>query len=390
MQALRRAFSDILVAAGADPVRPQDVSRRFGIDKTLSWRIARVIREEDAWEAVAHIPRRPSVRIFVNKMAQHGVPQEKLDALLTSVGEFERFIEIHTGDRETLEMMVGSAARRSAEKRMETFRKNGYQASSAVWGVRARVQFSASFVFPSATEGELRTAMLCGFGSLRRLRPNVPWTVAAVMAWDDKGRTEPVARGPVPLHPEGHFGGAPLLPEFCSTPRPILRPVQSGNGRCRFELIEGDVGNTAATTVVLGWAWSETVPAYASTPGEMGEHGMRMSTPVEEAFKDVYIHRSLAFAKNVTASVYSDLPDGPRYPDVGGHPAVLPVTTEVADLGESPPDTTTPEFPRYPDLVRFTAQHLGFSSDDFHGFRYRLRYPPIPSFVVMRHALLER
>ncbi len=390
VHSLRRAFADVLVSVGADPERPQDVSRRFGLDKTLSWRIARVIREEDAWEAVAHIPRRPSVRIFIDKMAKHGVPREKLDALLESVNVFERFIEVHTGDRETLEMMVGAAAKRSADKRMETFRKNGFQASSAVWGVRAKLQFSASFVVPSKTPGGLDTAMICGFGALRRLRPNLPWTIAAAMAWDDQGRTEEDAeRRPISFHADGLIDGAPLLPEFCSQPLPIIRTVRSPSAS-RFELVEGAVGNTAATTVVLGWKWGGPVPMYESTPGEKGEHGMRMSTPVEMALKDLFVHRSLSFAMSATASVYSDLPGGPRYPDAGAYASVLPVPTDVSDLGEGPPDTTTPELPRYGELVSFCCKRLGFTIDDFHGFRYRLRYPPIPTFVVMRHPLMPK
>lgn len=347
-----------------------------------------MIREEDAWEAVSHIPRRPSVRIFVDKMSKHGVPQEKLDALLESVSEFERFIEVHTGDRETLEMMVGAAAKRSADKRMETFRKNGFQANSAVWGVRAKLQFSASFVMPGPTSGELETAMICGFGSLRRLRPDVPWTVAAAMAWDDQGRTEDDAtRRPLPLHPEGLIDGAPLLPEFCSNPLPSLRTVRTP-GTSRFELVEGPVGNTAAATVALGWKWPTSVPVHQTTPGEMGEHGMRLSTPVESSILDLFIHRSLKFALNANAAVYSDLPRGPRYPDDGGGAGLLPLPRGVSDLGDNPPDTTTPEMPRYGELVAYSVERLGFTLNDFHGYRYRLRYPPIPTFALLRHPLL--
>lgn len=387
VQALRRAFADVLVSVGADASRPQEVSRRFGLDKTLTWRIARVIREEDAWEAVAHIPRRPSVRIFVTRMAKHGVPQEKLDALVESLNEFERFIDVHTGDRETLEMMVSAAARRSADKRMETFRKNGFQANSAVWGVRAKLQFSGSFIIPSEHPEQLETAMFCGFGALRRLRPNVPWTIAAAMAWDDQGKTDvDPDRRPVSLHPDGLIGGVPLLPEFCSTPLPELRTVRTP-GTSRFELVEGPVGNTAASTVVLGWKWPSRVPMRASTPGETGEHGMRISTPVEASLLDVFVHRSLTFAYDMTAAVYSDLPRGPRYPDDGPETGLLPMPTDVADLGEGSA-FTTPDFPRYAELVAFAAKRLGFSINEFRGFRYRLRYPPIPTFALLRHPLL--
>lgn len=389
VQSVRRALADILASVGGDPTQPQELSRRFGLDKTLTWRIARVVREENAWEAVPHIPRKPSVKIFVRTMAKHGAPQQRLDALIEATGEFDRFVELHSGDRETLEAMISSGTTRSSEKRMEAFRKSGFQANSAIWGVRAKLQFATNLLFPGAEAGMLESATLGGFVDLLRLRPDVPWAIASAIAWDSEGRPDQVQQAPpVALNPSGLIDGVPLLSDFCSQPLPTLRTTRAPGGNSRFELTPGGVGNTAAATVAVGWKWSSGLSMHASTPGELGEHGVHLSTPVEMAILDLLVHRSLGFAMDPVAGVYSELPSGPRYPTEGQDSGRLPLPEEVVDLGEGPPDMTTPEMANYAQLVESTVRRLGFSINEFHGYRYRLRFPPIPTLAVLKHPLL--
>src|SRR5262245_57426783 len=89
---LRRALSEILTSVGADSSQPQEMSRRFGLDKTLTWRIARVVREEDALEAVPHIPRKPSMRLFLTAMERSGASNAQVESVWKALSEFEQFI----------------------------------------------------------------------------------------------------------------------------------------------------------------------------------------------------------------------------------------------------------------------------------------------------------
>jgi hypothetical protein len=386
---LRRALAEVLVAVGADADQPQEISRQFGLDKTLAWRISRVVREDDVWEAVQHIPRRPSIRIFVNAMTKHGASPDRVETVWHALGEFERFIEVHSGDRETLEMMVSSAAKRSAGKRLETFRKSGFQANSAIWGVQARTQIALQLMAPSATNPEsLSMSTICGLTDFRRLRPDVPWAIASMSQWDDLA---PIERWkPTPIDPTVSLEDGPLMREFCSHPLPDLHMLKEREDLVRFMLSEGPVGNTAAATVVFGWNYPSVASKYQNYPGEVGEHGTLLSTPVESVVHDLFIHRSLDFAFNPTAHVYSQLPGGPQYPSGGRKAGLLPVPDEVTDLGAGPPDTTTPELHRYREMVEAAVRQMGHELNDFQGYRFRVRYPPIPTLAVLRHALLPR
>jgi hypothetical protein len=385
---LRRALAELLASVGADPSAPQELARRFKLDKTLTWRISRVIREEDAWEAVTHVPGKPSIRALVERLEAAGASPASVTAVLDAMAAFERFVEVHSGDRETLDIMVGAANRPSAAKRMELFRKQGFQANGAAWGVQARVQFTCHLLMPGAAADTVETATVVGLVDLRRLRSNVPWAMGSAEAWADDHPE--VDAGPVPLFPEDVADGAPLIREFCSESLPTLRTRTSPGGGRRYELSGGVLGQTGAATVVLGWRWTRPESIFSSGLEDTGEHGSHLSTPVELFVHDLLVHHSLSFAHHPTAAIYSALPGGPRYPADGPKVGLMPIPDDVVSLGAQPPNVTTIEIPRYAALVDRIVSRLGHSLHEFHGFRHRVRYPTIPTFAIMRHGLVPR
>lgn len=385
---LRRSLAELLAGVGADPDQPQEISRRFGLDKTLTWRISRVVREEDAWEAVQHIPRRPSFRILLAALSAKGAGAELITEVWRALDEFERFVEVHSGDRETLEIMTSVGARKTAGKRLEAFRKTGFLAASALWGVRASAHVAVHLLYPKpGSEDMLIGAVVCGLVGFRRLRADVPWTIATLSTWDRPGAE--TNRGSVRPIDASIQSGAPLLTDFCSRPLPGMISVPEGPTRTRFMIAPGPVGNTASADVMIGWMYEGVTSRYQSTPGECGEHGLNLTTPAELAVQELWIHRSLPFAFNIEHAVYSRLPGGPTFPEHKEHVHPLPVFGEVNDVG-CPPDMTVSEVPFYGDMMRWTTGRLGFELSDFRAFRCRLAFPPIPTISVMRHPLLPR
>ena len=182
--------------------------------------------------------------------------------------------------------------------------------------------------------------------------------------------------------------GAPLMPEFCSQPIAQLRTTTIDESNKRYELPASDVGLSSAIDVVLGWSWPSDMPKYQRQAGDIGEHGIMISTPVELVVLDVWIHRSLDFAMNPRVRVYSQLPSGPRYPHEGRDTGVLPLPDKVIDLGFGARAATMAEYPRHTQLLQTGMDQLGWDADDFRGYRFRLNYPPIPCVAYMQHPLL--
>lgn len=383
VRTLRRAIANVLRSVGAAIDQPQEISRGFGIDKTLAWKLSRLVLEDDALGSIVHAPRLPGLVLFEKAMSKACAPADALTELREAIESFERFVEAHAGDRDVMEIMVTTPRGRAgaSAKRLEHFRKDGFLANSATWGVSAKTHLAIRWVVPSRREGMVDLITVCGFIAFRRLRSDVPWTAASFYQWG--------ADGSLMMEPLAGLGGTsdmPLLAEFCSKPLPPMRSVRDGNVRTRLMIDAGPVGNVASADVLLGWVHRESAPIRASRPGEVGEHAAMLITPAEVFLHDVFIHKDLSFAHSLSATVYGMMPGGPQYP-AGEVPAqVLPVPT---DLQEIDPGQDTPEVPAYPEIVTRVTASAGQDPWAYRGFRLRVKYPPIPSMSVIKHALVE-
>jgi hypothetical protein len=388
LQELRNALAFLVDSAGADATQPQEMSRRFGLDKTLTWKIARIVCDNDAWGAASHIPGKAGIRTFVDALERAGASPQKAQSVRSAMEQYERLIEVHSGDRDTFEIMLGSVSDQLGKKQAEANRKMAYQGNSAMCGVQTRGQLCMQFVAPNSNPDLLDTAIICGFVDFRRLRPDALWAVASRMVISDDG-TLNTPHSPSPMDPAISSTDVPLIREFCSDPVPDLRIVESA-GRCRYEFKEGPIGNTAAATCILGWMGRGAVCKYRTASELFGEHLVYTSTPAEVLMLDLYVHRSCAFALKPEVAVYTNLPGGPIYPNDGRERGLIPVFEEIIDLGAGPPDTTAPTFPRYGQMVEYGIARLGHAPKDFHGFRFRLRYPPIPAVALYRYELPQK
>lgn len=383
---VRRALAELVGSVGADPTQPQEISRKYGLDKTLSWKITRVICEDDALEAVRLMPGRPGLRIFIDALERSGAPTDRAERVRQAVEEYETFIETHSGDRETFETMIGGVSKEVARRRGEALRKQAFTANSGIWGVRSRAQVNLHFCAPNAQNPDmLDLGVVCGLVDFSRLRPDARWAVSSIVSVEAGGVLRE-AFDIRPMHAEVPYGEAPVVPEFCSSPMPKLAAVKTQEQRTRFEFVEGPVGNTAAATCILGWVARASVPRYAQPNDDVGELMSHFNTPTEIAFVDMYVHRDLMRSMPPSMHLYSQMPGGPIYPKEGPAHGQLALPEDLLDLG-SPPDMTAAPLPMLGSLVEFGITRMGHGLRDFHGYRLRLRYPPIPTLSVFRFKL---
>ncbi|MGH7131058.1 MAG: hypothetical protein ACREJO_03840 [Phycisphaerales bacterium] len=389
-QRVRRAVADALGSVQADPTRPQSVGHLLGLDKSLAWKVARVVSDEDALAAVARIPGRGGQRILIEALRTTGATVAVLKELGAALEEFEGLIERHAGDRETFGMMIAALTPEGRRQLDEGHRRLSFQGNSATWGVQARVQISAHVVVPSRQNPDLLDlAIVSGLLDLRRLRNDTPWAVASLRGFHDDGSTvnSSPAEGIDPTWKPSQ--GPPLMPQFCSPNLPPLQLVSREDGVTRFEIGAGAVGNTAGVTCITGWILRSDVERWRSGLDELGEHFVSLVTPAELLVHDVFLHRDLWPQLPPTAHCYSLLPGGPVYPRGGRTRGLLPLVDPLLNLG-SPPDATLPEAPRYHQIIAAVFKRIGFEPTEFRGVRFRLRYPPIPALVTMRYPLPER
>ena len=388
MERLRGAFIELLQAMDDDTSLPQEMSRRYGINKNLSWKVCKIINAEDVSASVQHVPGAAGIRILLDAYTRSGAPQAVVEGVSRAVDGFEQMIRTHVGDRANLQLYVGSTQPEGVHSEMlEDKRRLAYQGNSAIWGVQARLGFALRLIAPNAEQPERLDMVSCGgLMDFRRLRPNACWPVLQRRALGEG--IDPTQSQRLPVDPTCGPDDAPLLKPFCSTPLPELRTVHE-EARVTYELREGPVGNTAALDIVFATIERAAVPIWGDDDDSVGEHYCQVDTPLEHAQFDLLVHRDLPFEAPGLVT-YSRLHDELKFPLSRQERYHLPGISEVEDLGMSHHGLATPHVREYARIVDLAAEAIGQPVEAFHKYRVSFAYPPMPTVLCMSHRLPQQ
>ncbi|MHC5008334.1 MAG: hypothetical protein ACYTGF_13355 [Planctomycetota bacterium] len=383
LQAYRAAVIELMSSVRADPGKPQEVARRFKLNKNLSWKVSKIAAASDLYAAVPHIPGSAGLAIFLRALKQAGAPPDLLEATRKAAGDFDRVVTVHTGDRATLEIMVNGLLPAAVQReRDEQNRKLAFRGNSAAWGVRAKVQLMLNVLAPHPGDPDMADLVqVGGLADMRRLRRDARWLLFRRERWsdDDPRPARDHAEALDPDFPADR--GVPLLGAFCSKPIPEIRVI-SGEGSEQYELPPGPVGNTAAFTCRYGQIARKVGPAYAQSEGELAELGCNLMTPVEHVLFDLLVHRDFDWAMNPRLVLYSRLDGGPMQRASRRTRNLLPVTEPVHDLGWGVDGLATPLLRDHVKLARYVLDRLSWRGEDLRAYRFTMSYPPIPTTAM--------
>ncbi len=382
--ALKTALLELYAAVGADGTRPQEVSRRFSLDKNLTWKIAKLLQSEDALEAAPFIPGSEGLDILFRAMRPIA-PTGILVRVEDAAREFARMVELHAGDRPTFELLLDSTTR---VRNFEISRKLAFRGNSGVWGLQARVRLTAHFLAPSPSlPDRLDFGLVAGLVGLRRLRAVADWPLFRFVSYNDDGslRKDIGGRQPIEDSPEGSW----LMPSFCSPPNPPLVASEHDNA-VTYRLGDGPVGRTGEISCFFGLFEAGVASRYATPEDQFGEISSVITLPIETLLFDLFVHRSLVEAHDPEVCVFGR-PSGSLTPDPADRGTQrLPITETLQDVTGTPPQVATPLIPSYDEIIARTFQRARWDPLDFVARRLVLSYPPMPSTVVLRHRLPER
>lgn len=384
VQGLRGALLELYRVVGADPTRPQDVSRRYHLNKNLTWKVARIMAAEDSFEAVPVIPGPGGLEILLEAMSRAGAPEGALDRVRSAATEFDRMIEIHTGDRNTLELVLDSGG---MARPMEMSRKLAFRGNSGIWGIQAGVRVTAHFLAPNVDNPlMLDLAMFAGLTRIRRLRQVERWPVFQVREYNDDGSAvrRERRRAVEPSADESASGHPWLMRSLCSGAMPQMHTTQRGDTTL-YELGEGPVGLTGECSCFFGFTDTAEVPRHRDAANRYGEFVSSVSVPVEALQFDLFVHRSLTEAMSPTVEMYGTV--GGALDGVGSMRLPMPETMQDLGLGAM---VDTPMVPRYGEGAAAVFARLGRDAAEFRCLRLLVEHPPMSSRVVLRYALPER
>ncbi len=386
LEGLRSALVELYHAAGADPDAPQEVSRSFGLNRNLTWKISRIIRAEHPQQIFQHLPGASGLQILIDGFGRTGVPEERGAAVLAAAEEYERMVAVHAGDRATLELMLDSLDPEGAPaESLEVSRKLAFRGNSGVWGIQARVRLRTVFIAPDPERPEwLDTAQISGLVDLRRFRHGAVWPLFEREVFDDDGAPRGTSEEAIdPKH--GGEGGSMLIEEFCSKPLPEMRVVPIALGK-RYELVGGSLGNRGRTTCVYGSYQRRFAPRHRDDHNVRGEFFTSINAPSETLLFDLILHEDVFAEMNLEVRVLHAGSDGPY---LGRSGVEIPCPERLRVLGTSPPNVVTPLVPRYGEIVGRVYERLGWDPRKFKGVRLEMKYPPLSSSVVLSSPLPE-
>ncbi len=385
LQRLRGTLTELFLSAGINPAETRSSARELGLSKDLFWRVARMTLADDIFAQSSQIPPKTSIERVISAIEKNGVSTGLIRDVREAMREFEKMVKSTSSDRSTFEIMLPGLSSDNITQRQENVRKQAFLSNSSIWGVQAQTAFKAFFMIPSDNEDSMiDLANLSGLIDFRRLR-KVSWPIYQRQIFDDKGVTYSQTVEPIENIPK-EVGGLPIIPEFCSKPLPNLswRSTET----VRYYEIEPDlIGNAGSITCVLGGISRHSAGRYRDENNDRGGLIFELTTPVKLVNVDLFIHRELPFKMPPDVIIFDRLSCSHGYTPVMEDKRQLPHSNKVISLGSGTTGCSTHHIPGYLQMLERVTAKLGCSSEEFNAFRFTLKFPPIPTAVIMRFDL---
>ncbi len=370
------------------PSRPQELARVLQLDKSLAWKVHRIMQSHDPFAAARLVPGSAAAAILADAARRHA-SDEHADAIAGAFHAFDGLVERHAGDRGTFDLLVSGFAPDGKREIDVSHRKSAFVGNSAILGLHSRVTNIITIIQPAADESRLDMVKAGVVHNLRRLRPDVPTPVWRVR--HHTADSQLVARRGEPLEPPVRVPGAdihvPLLGRFSSELPSPLRAINMPSGLIDIELAPGDVGDTGALTLVFAEIYRDIADRYADPDDRFYDIIHRPYIPTEVLVQDLLIRRGTFPHVRPELAVYhmfdpalelgAPLPERYR----------LPMDAAVERMGEGRAFFRSQDLPQYPALLTHVFQAAGWNPAGFDLYRVRTPYPIQPSALRIRLEL---
>lgn len=387
VEGVRKAFANLLTAAGADPTKTRASARQLDLNRGLVWRVSRVIYANDIAESASQIPGRTGFSRLITRCQENGATEETLNAATQAYEAYEAITKKYAGDRRTLSAVLANCASEDSTAQLEETRRQMFTSGSAIWGVQAQVRLRTIWILPNEQDTNmLDVVSVTGYVGFRRLRP-IAWPMAyEAVVREDGARVLPPTEAISSA--EGDSSELPLLREFCQPDDLRIQLVVDDQVK-RFELVAGPLGNREIVDCVIGFIGRQNYPIHRGDEHQHGSFILNIDTPVERVVFDLFVHESLGFDLPPEVAMLDQLTRHHVYIPEDIASESLPLTISARSLGAGSDNCSAVDIPWYVKMLEFVHQKLPSDSESFVGHRFEMSYPPFPAGLLMRFPLLE-
>jgi hypothetical protein len=384
---VRRRLGAIVESVCGVAPRAQDITDNFGIYRKLGWQIWNIVYADEPLAAIKHLPNPRTLKVWHEAARNKGISEEQLGRLDEAIAQFHHSTKNYAPDRETLEMLVESNGDALDEATVVKWRKQAFVGGAFTWGVRARCMLACAVIFPSTErEGYWSMVRIQSLLGMVRTRSNVRWPFAQLLIRNQEGQKYQYGREPLVDSAAVRETGVPLVEQFCSEPLPDVRRKPGNMGMVEDELQPGEVGHGAACDIVTAEILRSVAPAWPEKPGETASFGTGVRTPTELLISDLIVHNDLFPNVKRELHVFGELMTQLSRDERDR----VPVPEKVEHLGPVSDGIGTADVPRHDEMLKFVFEKAGLNPDDFEAYRVRMRYPPLPVSVIVRHEMPMR
>jgi len=384
VERLRASLIDLYASVGADPETPQDVSRTFKLNASLTWNISKLIKAPDGLTAVPHVPGAKSLERVLAATKAHGAPDRAIQNVRDAVAEFEQMIEVHVGDRPTLDLIIDGLGASSGDALINS-RKRSFQGDSGIYGIQAKCCMGCFFVAPNPDDSTMLDLVeIRGYFGVRRLRADVrqPLFIQRNMSNENQ---EFVTSAWTPLSNDSK---SIILPEYHNEGDPEFEVIEVQDGSDLY-VLPGQLGNRGKFDCVIADKLVNGVGRYKCGADETGEFGITPTMPTEQMIFDIIAHRDTDFVLRSENYLYAPSMTRIERQNHWENARQLPMMGRPFELAGSPPAVATPLIPKYPELLKKVFDSLGWNPTDFRGSRFEMKYPPLGAALNRRFTLPE-
>jgi hypothetical protein len=383
--AIKSAVRELCGCVGVDPLKPQEVGRRLGLNKNLTWKFARILLEEDALDAVPMLPRPEGLGIFLRAFAAAGAPDGALDRLRGAIAAFDAMVSRHFGGRADLELVL-DGLRTGAN--LEQSRRLAFRGAAAVFGVQAAARVTAQILTPSRhDESTADIALIVGLAGLRRLRP-IPKLPVFRSVMTSKSALPPAR--PL-MHGSDADAAEFLIREFSSFPHAGVTRTEV-DGKLTIELDGGPIGRIGEADLFFGSVSERAYSRAGSAEDPFAQFITSISIPSESFLADMFVHRSIQEADAAEAAMFGALTGPIPHDPEAREPARIPIECTPAVVDGLSRESLArmldvAAVPHYAALVERSFAALGEDPRDYRLIRVAMAHPPMPASLVVRWPL---
>lgn len=374
-------------------------TRVFGIDKTLAWKLTRLVGATDLAGVLGSLPGRGGVERIAIQLRSRGCPPELVGPFeKKAIGLWTRLDAIGV-DRRTLASLAAGALDSAAVVAARGRDRAAMRiAMTRMFGVSAAFRMSSHLVAPSLEPGMValgHATLIDGF-VVHETGP--PWCLLgpAFQFAAPPGDLESTGPGHETIASSPESGGGlvprdPLEPLVAELSDPIAVHAAMrfpGSGTRHVYLDRSKVPLGRPMRIAFG-EWAPKVgSAHAGVPGELGMIHSGLATPVGRVIVEILMHRDLpapATPPTAIGFLASD-PSGRRPFEP---PLRIPLDAEVMPVKVDAAPRGVRSAAERLRLLELTAKVLRTRLDDYDCHRLVIKDPPYGMVASIRWRLPE-